>query len=93
MTDMQAKPKRHELLIINDEEETPSILNPMSGQVFVTNRVGKRVMELADGGHTVEAIVEDISGRFKGAPLAVILQDVGTFLQEGTDKGLVSWVE
>ena len=44
-----AKPRKIEVLIVNDEVETPSFLNPMSGQIFVTNPVGKRLMELADG--------------------------------------------
>ena len=47
MPDTQdSKPKKLDLLIVNDEPDAPSILNPMSGQIFITNQVGKRIMEL-----------------------------------------------
>jgi len=86
------KPKRHEFLVINDEEETPSLLNPMSGEVFVTNHVGKRIMELADGTVGVDAIVDDIAKSFKGTSTEMIRQDVSSFLSESASRGLIAWV-
>lgn len=89
---LTGNPKKLDVVIINDEAETPSLLNPMSGQIFVTNRVGKRIMELADGSRDLEGIVEEVTRQFKGTPRAVVEQDAGSFLREATEKGLVSWL-
>lgn len=88
---MQGNPKRVDTIIINDEVETPSLLNPMSGQIFVTNQVGKRIMELSDGSRSVDLIAEEITRQFKGTKTAVVLEETRTFLQESTRKGLISW--
>lgn len=85
-------PKKLDVLIINDEAETPSLLNPMSGQIFVTNRVGKRIMELADGSRDLNEIVAEVTRQFKGAPQAAVKEDADKFLREATEKGLVSWL-
>ena len=85
------KPKKLEMLIINDEAETPSLLNPTSGQIFVTNPVGKRLIELADGSRTLEQIVEELSGEFADADPSDVYADARTFFETSTEKGLVTW--
>lgn len=85
------KPKKVEVLIVNDEVETPSFLNPMSGQIFVTNPVGKRLMELADGTRSLEQIGEELSREFKGAMQGVMVADAAEFFEESHRKGLVTW--
>ena len=87
------KPRKVDVLIINDEAETPSFLNPMSGNIFVSNPVGKRLMELADGSRTLNQITEDLSREFKGAAQAEMLADAGEFFAQATKKGLVTWME
>ena len=87
----RGNPRRHEMLVINDSDETPSLLNPLSGQVFVTNRVGKQVMELADGSASLDDIVEAITRTFVGAPADRARQEVTTFLEESAQKGLIGW--
>jgi len=48
---------------INDDgTATTTLLNPLSGHIFVTNRVGKRVIELCDGQKKVEAIADHSGG-------------------------------
>jgi archaellum component FlaG (FlaF/FlaG flagellin family) len=84
-------PRRQDFLVINDEEQTPTVLNPMSGQVFITNRVGKQVLELADGERSVEVIVDAIVKSFVGATPETVRREVHAFLQEGSEKGLVTW--
>jgi Coenzyme PQQ synthesis protein D (PqqD) len=91
MPQVMGNPRRQDFLVINDEDQTPSLLNPMSGQVFITNRVGKQVIELADGDRTVDAIVDAIARSFIGASADVVRQDVTAFLEESTEKGLISW--
>lgn len=90
-TESSRKPKKVEVLIVNDEAETPSFLNPMSGQIFVTNPVGKRLMELADGERSLEQIGEELSREFKGAQQADMVADATHFFEESHRKGLVTW--
>ena len=91
MSEVQGNPRRQDFLVINDEEQTPTVLNPMSGQVFITNSVGRQVLELADGGRNVDSIVDAIVKSFIGASRDVIRQEVGEFLKESQEKGLVTW--
>jgi Coenzyme PQQ synthesis protein D (PqqD) len=85
------KPRKVDVLIVNDEAETPSFLNPMSGQIFVTNPVGKRLMELADGTRSLEEIGEELSREFKGAMQSDMVADAAGFFDESHRKGLVTW--
>lgn len=91
MSESSRKPKKVEVLIVNDEVETPSFLNPMSGQIFVTNPVGKRLMELADGTRTLEEIGAELSREFKGAMQAEMVADATEFFEQSHRKGLVTW--
>lgn len=92
MSDTDRKPKKVDILIINDEAETPSFLNPMSGQIFVTNPVGKRLMELADGSRNLQQIAHDLSVDFKGATQEHMLVEAETFFEESVRKGLATWI-
>jgi hypothetical protein len=92
-TTAERKPKKVEVLIVNDEAETPSFLNPMSGQIFVTNPVGKRLMELADGTRSVDEIGEALSREFKGAMQAQMVTDATGFFEASHRKGLVTWIQ
>lgn len=90
---LNGNPKRIEVLIINDEVETPSFLNPMTGQILVSNSVGKRIIDLADGRRSVEDITDEISREFKGAPRARVREDVVSFVTESAHKGLLTWAQ
>lgn len=82
-------PKRLDHVIVNDDDEAPSILNPMTGQILVTNKVGQCIFELLDGENSVDDIVAHLVGRFEGAREEVVREDVEGFLNEGREKGLV----
>jgi hypothetical protein len=84
-------PKKVDVLIVNDERDTPSLLNPLSGRIFVTNPVGRRIIELADGSRDVAAIADEITRQFKGASSAQVRGDVQAFLEESAVKGLITW--
>jgi len=84
-------PKRIDVLIINDDGDMPSVLNPLSGQIFFTNKVGKHVLELADGRLKAEEIAERVARRYAGAPTTVIHDEVLAFLEDSSTKGLVTW--
>jgi hypothetical protein len=88
---LDAKPKRLDVLIINDDGEIPSILNPLTGQIFVTNRVGKAVIQLADGSRTGGDIVGWVQTHFSGQPPDVMAREVLAFLEEGAGRGLIAW--
>jgi hypothetical protein len=85
------KPKKLDILVVNDEADAPSILNPMSGQIFITNQVGKRIMELCDGTRDVPGIVEELTRQFKGVSRETAAHDAETFLAESAKKGLITW--
>lgn len=93
MTDARsAKPKRNEAIIVNDDPEAPSLLNPLNGEIYVTNRIGQRIFELADGESTQESIVSQILEQFRGAPAETVRRDVEVFLNNGAEKGLIEWL-
>jgi hypothetical protein len=87
----RGNPKRLEVLIVNDDEQAPSLLNPLTGQMLITNPVGKRIVELADGNRNLEAIAAQIAQEFRGARLQDVLQHAESFLAEGEKKGVVTW--
>lgn len=89
--DDAARPRRNEMVVINDDLETPSLLDPVEGKIFITNRVGKRIMELADGTRTVDQITDGVIERFTGAQREVVRREVEAFLGDGEKRGLVSW--
>ncbi len=87
----EGNPKRVDSLIINDETEEPSLLNSATGQILITNSVGKRIIELADGSRDVETIVETLAGEFEEATKETVSQHARKFLNESTQKGIVQW--
>ncbi len=91
MSEASGNPQRIDELVINDDGEAPSLLNPLNGQILITNQVGKRIIELADGGRDVKSIAMAVAQEFAGAEEADILQHAETFLAEGTEKGIVTW--
>lgn len=86
-------PRRIDVLIINDDRETPSLLNPISGQIFITNKVGKQVIELADGRLKAGEIADQIIQRYRGAPPEAIQKEVLAFLEASSTKGLITWTQ
>ena len=89
----RGNPKKLDVLIVNDDEEAPSLLNPLTGQMLITNQVGKRIVELADGSRDLEAIARQIVKEFRGAQEPQVLQHVEVFLAEGARKGVVTWTD
>lgn len=87
----EGNPKRLETVVINDDAEAPSLLNPMSGEIFVTNKVGRCIFELADGESSVDEIIRAVSQRFKGTTDEVIRADTLSFLEDSTKRGLITW--
>ena len=91
MSTHRGNPKRLDVFIVNDDEEAPSLLNPLTGQMLITNQVGKRIMELSDGSRNVETIARQIVEEFPGAREPEVLQHVEIFLAESARKGVVTW--
>lgn len=90
----RGNPKRIEVLIINDEDkQAPSLINPLTGQLLITNPVGKRIVELADGSRDVEAIAAQIVKEFRNAAFPAVLQHAEAFLAEGARKGVLTWTQ
>ena len=87
----KGNPKRNEAIIVNDDADAPSFMNPISGDIFVSNKVGKRIMELADGSMSVDEIANKIFTEFPGAVMETVQQEAAEFLQLATKNGLVEW--
>jgi hypothetical protein len=91
MSESRGNPRKVDTLIVNDDDEAPSLLNPMTGQILLTNKVGKRIIELSDGSRDVASIGRQILQEFHGASASDVSQHVDKFLEAGTQKGLVTW--
>lgn len=87
----QAIPHRADTLIISDDPEAPTLLNPLTGQIIFTNCVGKRIVQLADGSRSTEEISRQISREFKNTPSHLVLQHTVAFLDSASRKGIVTW--
>jgi hypothetical protein len=86
-------PIRLDALIINDDEEAPSLLDPLTGKILFTNRVGKRIIELADGNHSIEEIAMSVAREFRGADETLVMSHAKDFLAFATQKGIVTWMK
>lgn len=93
MSERTGNPKRIETIVINDDLEAPSLLDPTTGRILITNRVGKRIIELADGSKGLEEIVDQVTREFIGAQKPDVLRHAEEFLAESAKKGLVKWTE
>lgn len=58
---------------------------------FITNDVGRFVIELCDGLRTGEQIVSTVGDRYAGMPTERVRKDVIRFLAAATSMGLVTW--
>ena len=84
-------PQRVDTLIVNDETEEPSLLNAATGQILITNTVGKRIIELSDGSRDVVTIAETLVGEYTGAEAGRALEHTRAFLADSANKGIVTW--
>lgn len=84
-------PVRLDGLVVNDDDVTPTLLNPLNGHIYVTNKVGKRVIEMCDGQRSADEIVRSISTEFAGATREAIQADVNQFLEFASKNGVITW--
>lgn len=90
----QRKPSCQNRVIINtDPSGAISALNPVTGRVFVINDVARRVLELADGSHTFDDIVNAILEEFKGSERASTERDIQAFLEGCANAQMITWTE
>ncbi len=86
---MQSKPvlKRHVRLQYDKVREAWALLSPE--RVFWPNEVSLDILRLCDGRHSVAEMVAVLGDQY-GADAAQITPDVTGFLQEWSDKFLVT---
>jgi radical SAM protein with 4Fe4S-binding SPASM domain len=82
-------PRRVEGLVVHAGEGTWALSAPGSNATVLTNRVGWRIMDLADGSHSVAQIVEALAAEFRGADSARLRNHIAAFLEDGVKKGLI----
>jgi radical SAM protein with 4Fe4S-binding SPASM domain len=68
------------------------VLNPQRGQILQVNEVGRFILSLCNGQHSVERITEFVSKRY-GIPVEVSRKDVKRFLDLAYKEGIISWGE
>jgi hypothetical protein len=93
MTMSENVPIKSEGLVYNDDDVTPTVLEPTSGRIFVMNKTGQRIMELCDGKKSVNDIVSVLSARYEteGTDKDAIVTDVNDFLVQAVKGGIVRW--
>jgi pyrroloquinoline quinone biosynthesis protein D len=86
---MQSRPvlKRHVRLQYDKVREAWALLSPE--RVFWPNEVSLDILRLCDGQHSVAQMIAMLGDQY-GADEAEILSDVTGFLQEWSDKFLVT---
>jgi pyrroloquinoline quinone biosynthesis protein D len=58
-------------------------------KVFWPDEVSLDILRLCDGGHSLQQIIEELASRYE-APIEEIAVDVTAFLQEWSDRFLVT---
>lgn len=91
MSEPRGNPRRVDTLVINEDVEAPSLLDPTTGKILITNSVGKRIIELSDGSRDVGSIAQQLAREFRGPGEDQIAQHVETFLAASEKKGIVTW--
>jgi hypothetical protein len=89
--DTPGNPKRIDSLVVNEDSDAPSLLNPLTGQILITNQSGKRIIELADGTRSVQDIATQVLKEFRGAEKSAVVGHTVAFLARATVKGIVTW--
>ena len=86
---MQSRPalKRHVRLQYDEVRAAWALLSPE--RVFWPNEVSLDILRLCDGRHTVVEMIAELGNQY-GADKAEIEPDVSGFLQEWSDKFLVT---
>ncbi|HEY0781437.1 MAG TPA: PqqD family peptide modification chaperone [Thermoanaerobaculia bacterium] len=93
---MEAKierPKKIEGLLVQQTEGALLLTHPTSGATLLTNRVGARILDLADGTRTVPMIVDALSTQYPAIEREKISRQVDAFVTDGVGKGIVQWAE
>lgn len=87
----QGNPRKVSTIVVNDDAETPTILNSATGQLLITNRVGQKIMELVDGSRDIDAIAGEITASFAGTDAEHVRDQTRQFLAKATEKGVLEW--
>lgn len=79
--------KPHVRLQFDPVRQAWALLSPE--KVFWPDEVSLDILRLCDGSHDVTRILDDLAQQYD-APVAVIAEDVKGFLQDWSDRALVS---
>ena len=88
---LAACPRMAESAVITQDASATTVLDPVSGRIFVINDVGRRILELSDGAHTLDSIGESIAAEFHGAESEALQRDIEDFLRGCTEASIVRW--
>ncbi|RIH90703.1 Coenzyme PQQ synthesis protein D [Calidithermus terrae] len=78
---LRQRPTLIEHAVINEDESGAiTVLNPVTGKVFVINDVGRRVLELSDGNRSLEQIIVAVCEEFAQADPDLVRRDVQDFV-------------
>lgn len=91
MSETKQHPQRLDGLIWREVDDGIVIVSPTAGKVRVLNKVGSAIWELLDGDHTPATIQSNLCNQFSQVPPEQINQDIQTFLDDLTNRGLIVW--
>lgn len=84
-------PVMNRFLVINDEEEIPSILNPVTGKVYIINSVGLEILRLCDGTRSIAEIVNKLFDEYDSVSREQLQSDVMSFIEDCSKGGVIDW--
>lgn len=84
-------PKRIEGLVIDQGEKALALSHPETNRTVLTNRVGRQILELADGTLPLAAVVDRLAARYPGVARETLARQVEAFVEDGVRKGILVW--
>lgn len=88
----KAVPTVSPAVAIEDEGGAWTLHDSTSGRIFVTNLIGKHVLDLCDGHRAVADVAAKLIEEFSDqTERQAIISDLETFLRLAESKGVIRW--
>ena len=84
-------PTRSPEIIWHEVDDGSVLVSPTAGKVRVLNRVGRSIWALIDGEQSLGQIENTLTEKFCSIPAATIQKDLHLFLEDLTQRGLLTW--
>jgi hypothetical protein len=83
-------PKLKKCVNIQESSDNVYVINDYkTGKTLLTNTIGKEILTLCDGNHSLKEITTHILDLFEGVNQSACEEDVKSFLQVLQEKGII----